>query len=160
MKKVFILCTLLMFAVAMSAQSGQTILKQTVSKTLTASYAAIAKDSVTFEIQSLRDISIQIKPTLAAGADSVYTTVKAYVSNMDGSTATSWTPIYCNDTYDVFGDTLLRANAAVANNAWSISKTSLSNVQIKFIITNLDNTNEDNVFKFYYVAKPAYTFSR
>lgn len=159
MKKIFVLCTLLMFAVAVSAQSGQTILKQYVSKTLTATYTALAKDSVTFEIQSLRDVSIQVKPVLGAGCDSIYTTIKAYVSNDDSGSG--WTPLQFNADYSTkMFDTLRTVNATTGNNAWSISKTSLGNVKIKIIIKNLDNTNEDNVFKFGFVAKPAYTFSR
>ena len=159
MKKIFVLCTLLMFAISVSAQSGQTILKQTVSKTLTATYTALAKDSVTFEIQSLRDVSIVVKPTLGAGCDSIYTTIKAYISNDDSGVA--WAPLQFNADYSTkMFDTLRTVNATTGNNAWTISKTSLGNVKIKLIIKNLDNTNEDNVFKFYYVAKPAYTFSR
>lgn len=159
MKKVFVLFALLMFALAMSAQSGQTILKQTVSKTLTASYTAIAKDSVTFEIQSLRDVSILISPALGAGCDSIYTTVKAYVSNDDGGVG--WAPLQFNNDYSTkMFDTLRTVNATTNGNDWIISKTSLGNVKLKIIFRNIDNTNEDNIFRFYYVAKPAYTFSR
>lgn len=159
MKKIFVLCTLLIFAISVSAQSGQTIIKQTVSKTLTSAYNSIGKDSVTFEIQSLRDVSIIVKPTLGAGCDSIYTTIKGYVSNDDSGVA--WAPLQSNPDYSTkMFDTLRTVNGTTANNAWVLAKTSLSNVKVKFIIKNIDNTNEDNVFKFYFVAKPAYTFSR
>jgi len=136
MKKVFVLCTLLMFALAVSAQSGQTILKQTVSKTLTASYAAITKDSVTFEIQSLRDVSIIITPVLGAGCDSIYTTVKAYVSNDDSGVG--WAPLQFNADYStVMFDTLRTVNATTNGNDWIINKTSLGNVKMKIIMTSI-----------------------
>ena len=163
MKKiVFMLAFLLM---AVMAFSQNTVVKQFTKKTLTSTYAVTGKDSVIYTVQAYQDWSLQIIPKLAAGADSIYTSVKVYVSNSDGANTqstdlgTNWTLIRVNDNaaYTTSkADTLVTTNVTVNGNAWLYnSTTNFYNVRIKVVLLCLDNTNESNVYYMNFVTKPA-----
>lgn len=162
MKKiVFLLAFILMASFAMGQSS---IVKQFTKKTISSDYTAAGKDSVTYVLQANQDWSLQILPKLAAAADSIYTSVKVYVSNSDGANTqstdlgTNWTLIRVNDNalYTTSkADTLVTTNATANGNAWLYSSTSgFQNVRIKVVLLCLDNTLEDNVYYINFVTKP------
>jgi hypothetical protein len=163
MKKIVFLLAFILMA---SFSYGQnSIIKQFSKKTLTSTYASAGKDSITFVLQANQDWSLQILPKLAANADSIYTSVKVYVSNSDGANTqttdlgTNWTLIRVNDNalYTTSKpDTLVTTNATANGNAWIHNETDgFQNVRIKVVLLCLDNTNESNVYYINYVTKPA-----
>jgi hypothetical protein len=156
MKKLFVLIAFLMIAVIAMGQNS--ITKEKRSITLTSSYVTAGSDSAIFVLQPQNDWSIQIKPRLGASADSIYTSVRIFVSNSDGDPV--WTAINCNDTYTATTDTLVTANASLTTYAaWKKDCPSeFYNVRLKVLLTCLDNTNEDNYYYVYFVAKPNVTW--
>jgi hypothetical protein len=163
MKKiVFLLAFILMASFAMGQSS---IVKQFTKKTIASDYSAAGKDSVTYVLQANQDWSLQILPKLATAADSIYTSVKVYVSNSDGANTqttdlgTNWTLIRVNDNalYTTSkADTLVTTNATANGNAWLYSATDgFAHVRIKVVLLCLDNTLEDNIYYINFVTKPA-----
>lgn len=163
MKKIIFLLAFILMASLTYGQSS--IVKQFTKKTLTSSFAAAGSDSVTYVVQANQDWSLQIFPKLAAGCDSIYTSVKVYVSNSDGANTqttdlgTNWTLIRVNDNalYTTSkADTLVTTNASANGNAWLYAATDgFAYVRIKVVMLCLDNTNEDNVYYLNFVTKPA-----
>ena len=114
-------------------------------------------DSVTYNIQAPAYLSLQVQP-VSNGSDSIYATIKGYVSNTD-STANIWTQIKINDnsatTYGK-GDTLVIGNSSLANNsAWKYDNGDVcfQNVRFKVVVTQLAATHKSVRYKFYFVAK-------
>jgi hypothetical protein len=163
MKKIVFMLAFILIAVMAFGQSS--IVKQFTKKTLTSTYAITGKDSVTYTLQGYQDWSLQIIPKLAAGSDSIYTSVKVYVSNSDGANTqttdlgTNWTLIRVNDNAAYTSskaDTLLTTHVTANGNAWLYnSTTAFYNVRIKVVLLCLDNTNESNVYYMNFVTKPS-----
>lgn len=155
MKKILFLLSFILITTVSFGQDSQ--VKTRWLKTLTSSYLVAGSDSVVFPLQPNWGYALQIRPVLATGCDSIYVSVKGYISNSDGDAA--WTPIAdINDTYTAVADTLVTANATL-NGAWMTYTTTFQNVRVKFVFLCLDNTNEDNVLRVYLVAKPNYTWT-
>ena len=155
MKKIILL---LIFGLFMGLTYGQSIMKQRVARTITLAtdVAAGTLDSVVFKINPLWEYSVQVRPVLGAGADSIYTSIRTFVSNSDSYAG--WTEIRCNDNAlytAVKGDTLVTANATL-NGAWMFNPDPIlwRYVRLKLLLTILAKTNEDNRYDFYLVAKP------
>ena len=153
MKKIILLFTFILFAVMAVGQNS--IYKQKDTKLITSEPSAAGKDSVTYTLQAEWDWSVQILPALGAGCDSIYTSVKIYVSNSDADD--SWTAINMNDTYTSAIDTLTEANIAIGA-AWLHSTTSFQHSRIKVLLECLDDTPEDNTYYIYFLANPNYTW--
>jgi hypothetical protein len=155
MKRIIFLTLFILIGFVASAQNS--MLKTRWIKTLTSSYSSAGTDSVVFSLQPNWGYALQIRPTLGSGCDSIYTSVKMYVSNSDGDAA--WTPIAdINDTYTASSDTLVTANS-VLNAAWMTYATTFQYVRVKVVLLCLDNTNEDNQYRVYLVAKPTYVWN-
>lgn len=163
MKKIVFLLAFILMASLTYGQNS--VIKQFSKKTITSDYALTGKDSVTYVLQANQDWSLQILPKLAAGCDSIYTSVKVYVSNSDGANTqstdlgTNWTLIRVNDNVAYTtskADTLVTTNATANGNAWKYDAADdFVNVRIKVVLLCLDNTNEDNVYYINFVTKPA-----
>lgn len=163
MKKIVFLLAFILMASFVSGQSS--IVKQFTKKTISSDYSAAGEDSVTYVIQANQQWSLQILPKLATAADSIYTSIKVYVSNSDGANTqstdlgTNWTQIRVNDNaaYTTSkADTLLTTNVTANGNAWLYNAASpFYHVRIKVVLLCLDNTNEDNVYYMNLVTKPA-----
>jgi len=154
MKKIILLFTFILIATLAIGQNS--IYKQKDAKLITSSPELAGKDSVTYTLQAEWDWSIQILPALGAGCDSIYTSVKIYVSNSDPDDA--WTAINMNDTYTSAINTLTEANIAIGA-AWLYSTTSFQHSRIKVLLECLDATPEDNTYNVYFLAKPTYTWN-
>jgi ABC-type maltose transport system permease subunit len=161
MKKIVFLLAFIFLASFVSGQNS--VIKQFAKKTITSDYALAGSDSVIYVLQAQQDWSLQIKPVLGAGCDSIYTSVRVFVSNSDGANTqstdlgTEWTEIRVNDNalYTTsLGDTLVTATATSAYKSWLVDKTSFANVRIKVKLLCLDNTNEDNIYYIAFVTKP------
>ena len=154
MKKIILLFTFILIASLAIGQNS--IYKQKDTKLITSTPELAGKDSVTYTLQAEWDWSIQILPALGAGCDSIYTSVKIYVSNSDPDDA--WTAINMNDTYTSAIDTLTEANIAIGA-AWLCTKTAFQHSRIKVLLECLDETPEDNTYNVYFLAKPTYTWN-
>jgi len=163
MKKiVFLLAFILMASFAMGQSS---VVKQFTKKTITSDDQLAGKDSVIYVLQAYQDWSLQIFPKLGSGCDSIYTSVRVYVSNSDGANTqttdlgNNWTLIRVNDNalYTTSkADTLVTTNATANGNAWLHNETDgFANVRIKVVLLCLDNTNEDNLYYINFLTKPA-----
>jgi hypothetical protein len=162
MKKIIFLFAFVFLAAISFGQGQLSILKLTKHFHITGNHAAAGvADSAIFIIQPEWDYSVQIWPHLAASADSIYSTVKAYQCNSDGTNV--WSPIpKFNDnaayTTAVF-DTLVTANAT--NGAyWIKNMEEFMGVRLKIVITTLAKTNEDNDYTIYLIAKPSGTIAQ
>jgi hypothetical protein len=169
MKKFFYFLFAFVF-LAISAQA-QVAVKTKYSKTVIGNQAAAGVvDTTVIALDPQNDYSIQIRPRLggltlvpATPADSIYTSVKLYVSN--SSADPSWTQIACNDTYTTgapaLADTLVTANASLSTfAAWKIpTQTDFAHARLKVVLTTLAKTNETNYYYIYFVAKPANAYS-
>ena len=155
MKKIILLLMFIFFAVIAVGQNS--IYKQKDTKLITSSYVTAGKDSVTYTLQAEWDWSIQVLPALGEGCDSIYTFVKIYVSNSDADAV--WTDIACNDTYaDSKKDTITTDNITTGD-AWLFDTTDFQHSKIKVLLECIDNTNEDNTYYIYFLAKPSYTWN-
>jgi hypothetical protein len=157
MKK-FILFICLILAGSM-AFGQNSIFKLKTTKLLTSSYTTAGSDSVIYTLQAEWDWSIQIRARYGTSCDSIYTSVKIYISNSDPDAV--WSIISdINDTYTASSDTLTNTNALV-NNAWlTYSSIPFQHSRIKIVLLCLDNTNEDNYYDIYFLAKPDFVWSR
>jgi hypothetical protein len=119
--------------------------------------AAGAKDSITITVNPMWDISMQVFPvfcTTPVAGDSIYVSLKAFVSNSLADEV--WSPLVgFNDTYStVYGDTLLIKTTIPTQSVWRYSKTEFPNARLKVLFTTLAKTNENNIYKIYFIAKP------
>ena len=162
MKKIIVCLAFVLMASSLIGQ--QSVVKVFNLKTITSDDQLAGKDSVTYVLQAQQDWSLQIRPKLGTGCDSIYTSVRVFVSNSDGvntqtgDLGTEWTEIRVNDNalYTTsIGDTLVTANATSAYRAWLVEKSDFGQVRIKVLLTCLDNTDEDNLYYMVFVTKPS-----
>ena len=157
MKKFILFIAFIFIATITFGQNS--IYKQKNTKLLTSSYVTAGSDSVIYTLQAEWDWSIQIRARYGTSCDSIYTSVKIYISNSDPDAV--WTIISdINDTYTASSDTLTNTNALV-NNAWlTYSSNPFQFSRIKIVLLCLDNTNEDNYYDIYFLAKPDFVWSK
>lgn len=157
MKKILFFCAFILLAAIAVGQNS--IYKQKDTKLITSTPVTAGKDSVTYTLQAEWDWSIQILPALGAGCDSIYTSVKIYISNSDADAV--WTAISdINDTYTASSDTLTNADIALGSAWLTYSTIPFQHSKIKVVLECLDKTPEDNYYYVYFLAKPDYVWSK
>ena len=171
MKKILFLLFAFTFLVGYIDVSGQAAVNVKYSKTFIGNPAAAGTtDTTVIALAPDYNYSIQIKPRLgvitgsASAADSIYSSVKLFVSN--SATDPAWTPIACNDTYTTgassMADTLVTATASLTTYAaWRYLPTlsGFRGARLKVVLTQLAKTNETNYYYIYFVAKPSYAWT-